>query len=416
MRRVLLFLWLALPASADVIYLKNGGKLEGKATEKDDAYVLETDFGSITIPKSDVEKIEKKEWTPKGGVRMPDKRRASLPEAYSHPFYAFKLYLPPRWKRGPNNGKSHCSFYGPKDVAYVPRIDLTIERDTSELAEYVAKYKGVLEKVYKDVSYPFEETATIRGSTAYQFSAVFRDGEIPYQVLWTFLANGDRKFFLSYACTYAWFDKYYSRIDAAMESFRAFAEPTAPVEQKKEFERHYNAGQEHYRKQEFQSALERYRKAVALLPDYPETHGLIGQACVRLKKFADAEKAYRKAIELDPEDAGDLYNLGVCLLQQSKHEAAIEALRKAVELAPDHEPALTNLGVAYLATDRAKEAKEVLEQAAEADPESPLAHYNLGIAYEQLGEKKAAEREFKDTLQLDPTHAGAKEGLKRLKP
>jgi len=415
MRVLLAFLALSSPVLADVLYLKNGGKLEGRVSEKGDSYVLETDFGSITVKKADVERLEKKEWAPKGGLRMPDKRRSSLPESYAHPFYAFRVYLPPKWRRGPNNGKSHCSFYGPKDIAYTPRIDLSIERDSSELAAYVAKYKSVLEQVYKKVDYPFEETTTLQGNTAYQFSAVFRDGEIPYQVLWTFVASGDRKFFFSYACTHAWFDKYYSRIDAAMKSLRIYPEPTAPVEKKKEFEQHYNAGQEHYRKQEYKEALERYRKAAALLPEYPEIHSLIGQACVRLRNFADAEKAYGKAIELDPEDAGNQYNLGVCLLQQSKYEPAIAALSEAAELLPDHEPALTNLGVAYLATDKAEEAKETLAKAAEADPESPLAHYNLGIAYERLDDKKAAEREFKDTLQLDKNHQGAKEGLARVR-
>lgn len=399
----------------DVVHLKNGGKLEGKVVEREDAYVLQTEYGSITLQKSEVERIEPKEWAPKGGFKPDVKRRVSLPESYSHPFYAFKLYLPPKWKRGANVGKAHCSFYGPKDVAYIPRIDLMIERDSSELGVYVKKYKDVLEKTYPGVTFPFEEATTVLGNTAYQFSAVFRDGEIPYQILWTLIAKDDRKFVIAYSCTFAWFGRYFPRVDAAMRTLRIYAESAAPVAQKKEFEQHYNAGQESYRKQDYQGALERYRKAAALIPEYPEIHTLVGQAHVRLRNFTDAEGAYRKAIELDPADAANQYNLGVCLLQQSKYDGAIAALSKSVELSPDFEPALTNLGVAYLATDQEKKAKETLEKAAEADPESVAAHFNLGIAYEKLGDKRAAERQFKDTLSLDPSHSGARDGLERVK-
>lgn len=408
-------LLLALTILPDIVWLKNGGKLEGNVVAKGDSYVIETDFGSITVKKADVDRVEKKEWKPKGGPKMPEKGRASLPDSYSHPFYAFKIYLPQGWNRGPTNGKMHCSFYGPKDVAYIPRLDLLIERNAVELGDYVAKYKEAYGKVYKDITYPFEEATTIQGNTAYQFSAVFRDGEIPYQVLWTFVAKGDRKFVLSFACTLAWFDKYYSPINGAVRTFRIYEESTAPKEQKEEFQKLYNAGQDQYKKGEYANALENFRKASAIIPAYPEIHGLIGQSCLRLKQLKNAEEAYRKAIELDAEDAGNHHNLGICLLQMNEYAKAIETLTKAADLAPDLEPALTNLAAAYLGTDRPQRAKEILEKSLELNPTSVPGHYNLGIAYERLNEPKPAEREFKEVLKLDPNHSGAKEALARLK-
>jgi tetratricopeptide (TPR) repeat protein len=408
-------LLLALIIFPDIVYLKNGGKLEGNVVPKGDSYVIETDFGSITVKKADVERVEKKEWKPKGGPKMPEKGRASLPESYSHPFYSFKIYLPQGWNRGPNHGRMHCSFYGPKDIAYIPRIDLLIERNTAELGAYVAKFKEAYAGMYKDITFPFEEATTIQGNTAYQFSAVFRDGEIPWQVLWTFVANGDRKFVLSYACTLAWFDKYYAPVNGAMRTLRIYREPAATKEQKEEFQKLYNAGQDHYKKNEYAKALDLFRKAAAIIPDYPEIHTLIGGACLRLKQLKNADDAYRKAIALDPHDAGNHHNLGICLLQQDEYSQAIETLSKAVELAPDLEPALTNLAAAYLGTDRPARAKEILEKSLELNPTSVPGHYNLGLAYERLNEPKSAEREYKEVLKLEPNHAGAKEALARLR-
>ena len=52
-----LFCLLALPASADIIRLKNGSTIEGKATVSGDTVVIEMDFGTITVQRADVTKI-----------------------------------------------------------------------------------------------------------------------------------------------------------------------------------------------------------------------------------------------------------------------------------------------------------------------------------------------------------------------
>jgi hypothetical protein len=63
MRAVLvcsLVVLLAAPAWADVVHLKNGGRVEGKVTDKGDSYLVKHRFGSLTVKKSDVVSIEKK--------------------------------------------------------------------------------------------------------------------------------------------------------------------------------------------------------------------------------------------------------------------------------------------------------------------------------------------------------------------
>ncbi len=408
-----LALVLTLLASADIVHLKNGGKMEGRVTEKGDAYVVENEYGSITIPKSDVERIEKKEWKPK--VRPKMKPRVNLPESYSHPFYAFKIYLPEGWRRGESTGKAHCSFYGPKDVAYIPRMDLHIERKSVDLADHVRAYREAIKKAYPDADFPHQETSTIQGNLACQFGAVFRDGEVPLHTLWTFVVREGRIYMLSFTCTVAWYEKYAPRVDGSVRTLRIYREPAASKEQREKFTRLHTAGIDDYRNGRFPEALERFREAASLVPEYPEIHGLVGQSALRTGDVVAAEAAYRKAVQLDSEDGGHHYNLGLCLLHQSKTDEAIESLKKATLLQPEFEPALTNLGVAYLAGGKADRAKLVLEKALEVNPESVLAHFHLGLTLEKLGDRKGAEREFRETLKIDSSHAGAKDGLGRLK-
>jgi tetratricopeptide (TPR) repeat protein len=57
---LLLALLVATPALADVVHLKNGGRVEGTVKDLGDKYRIDHRYGSLTVPKADVTKIEKK--------------------------------------------------------------------------------------------------------------------------------------------------------------------------------------------------------------------------------------------------------------------------------------------------------------------------------------------------------------------
>ena len=413
MRSIALLLLLALPASADILYLKNGGKIEGKVTRQKNSYLVETDLGKVTVKKADVIRIEKKEYVPKKPA-MPEKMRTLLREKYANPFLGLKLYLPPNWTRGKSHGKAVCSFYGPTDGAYAPRIDLIYTSSRVELGKYVAMYKKAYRDLDPQVMFLLDKAFTIRDMTAYQFSAIFRSGGIPFQTLFTFLAKDGRKWVLTYACTHAWFPKYYDRVDAAMRSMRLYPAWDLPEEDKRRYADLFTKAEDFYRKKKYRSALSRYGKAAKILPGYPEIHESLGRTHWRLKAHAKAEAAYRKAIEIDPEDTDYHYNLGVILLLQEREDDAVASLEKAVKFGPEMGAARTNLGVAYLATDQVEKAREILEEAVLVDPESVPAQYNLGLACERQGDLKKARRHFKDVLYLDPKHKEAKKALNRV--
>lgn len=415
-RMALTFLLLfCSPLSADVVHLKNGGKIEGRVTETPDGYRIETATGVITLEKHEVDRIERKDYAPPPPKPQPPKLRARLDASYAHPFLAFKIQLPARWVRGPGHGKATCSFYGQKDVAFTPRIDLFIERNGKTVAEIAEQYREAFRKAYPDATFEGEEVMKIHGTDARRFLVRFHAKEIPEQSAWTFVAKDGRLYVTSFHCTVAAFDRYWLPIDAAMRSLRIFDEPQAAPEQKEKFVKLYQEGEKAYRDQKWPEALTHFRSAAALLPGWADIHGSIGTVSLKLKRYSDAEQALRKAMEIDAGDFSYPYNLGVCLLQLSKHDEAAAVLRKATELDPESEPACTNLGVAFLAGNQYEEAKVPLERAVELDPEAPAAHYNLGLAYEGLGRASDAQRQFQDTLSLDPKHAGARESLKRLK-
>jgi tetratricopeptide (TPR) repeat protein len=410
-RAALALLLLASLALADVVHLKNGGKLEGRVREEGDQYVIETVTGTIKVKREDVLRIEKKDFT----LPLPAKRRTRLAESYAHPFFGFKIYLPPRWLRGETHGKVSMSFYGPKDQAYIPRVDLIVERAKSDLGTIVGRFKGAFEKAYPDVKFVRDSAVAGPAGEGYLFVAEFNDGAIATNAMWTFYVSGDRAFIMSFTITKAWADRYLDVIEASMRSLRIYAEPKATIEQKQEFDREYRAAGEAYKKSDLDAAIRAYKRCAELLPEFAEAHAALATAYMKKANYADAEVALRKALAIDGDDYTFNYNMGVCALKQDKLDTAVAHLEKAVSADPNSEPALTNLGVAHLARDRVDAAIEALKRAVEADPESSTAHYNLGMAHEKKGSWKDAEREFKETLKIDAGHAGAKDGLARLK-
>lgn len=416
MRSFLALLLLSGLAFGDIVHLKSGGKVEGKVVEKGDKVEIETATGTVTVGRDEILRIEKKDFAAPKGL-APKKVNAKLGASYSHPFYSFKMYLPPKWQRGKEQGATHVSFWGPKEVAYQPRIDLRIVSAKKELIDFVTAWKDEFKKLFKDVQFPFEEAVTIRGKLSYLFSVTFTEAElaIAQQALYMFVADGDRTLILSFACSRAWFERYYGMVDASMKSLRLYPVPAAGAAEKQQFVNAYNKAEADYRAGKLAEALAGFQESSRLVPEFGDLHATLGTVNMKLNRFPDAEAAYRKAIAVDPDDAGPHYNLGVCLYRQAKYDQAVESLKKAVALDPTMEPALTNLGVCYLARDLNDPAREALEKAVAADPESAPAHYNLGLALERLDRKRDAEREYKEALKLDPKHQGAQESLDRLR-
>ncbi len=416
MRLLILLLLLATPAAGDVVHLRNGGKIEGRVTVHEDKYVIDIGRGTVSVPKDEVLRIEKKPWNPPGVPKPPPQTPAKLTSSYAHPFYALKIGLPSGWRRGKEHARATLSFWGPKERFYQPRMDLFLEKNDKDLADYVARYKAAFKKNYNAISFPHEEITTLSGKTAYLIHVTFSNGDPPilYRSMWTFIDDGARKFVLSFTCTTAWFDRYHAGVDASMRSIRIQPAPEATIEEKKRFLEVYRKARTVYDEGSYKEALKLFEEASRIVPGFADLHGTLGTVRMRLKDLPGAEAAYRKAVEIDPADADHAYNLGVCLLMQSKHDDAIAALKKAIELNPTMESALTNLGAAYLAKDLVDPARKTLEKAVLEDPESAAAHYNLGTAYERLKRPRDAEREYREALKLDPRHERAKEALERL--
>jgi hypothetical protein len=120
-----------------------------------------------------------------------------------------------------------------------------------------------------------------------------------------------------------------------------------------------------------------------------------------LGRHQDAVESYKQAIRIKPDYADAHYNLGVAYGKLGRYQDEIEAYRQAIRIKPDYADAHYNLGVAYGKLGRHQDAVEAYKQTIRIKPDDAGAHYNLGGTYFMTGDKGLALEEYKILKTLD---------------
>ena len=154
-----------------------------------------------------------------------------------------------------------------------------------------------------------------------------------------------------------------------------------------------------------QDAVENYKQAVKINPEYAEAHYNLGIAYGKLGRRQDEVESYKQAIKIRPDYAKVYVNLGVAYEALGRYQDAVETYKQIIRIEPDYADAYINLGVAYYRLGRYKDAVEPYKQAIKIRPDYALAHYALGVDYLAIGDKGAAVEEYKILKTLDAQKA-----------
>ena len=223
----------------------------------------------------------------------------------------------------------------------------------------------------------------------------------------------------------------------------------------KDFRWAYLLGKLHERAGDVNAAIDYYKAARNLRPDYLPLFVSLGNISLQLNRLAEAEGFFRGALALNEQSAAAQYGLGQAALSGRSYAEAVRYLEKALVLAPEANRIHYALAMAYrglnnlekaqahlalsgsvgvraadplldglqdlikgarlhlirgkMALDarRFTEAADEFRKAIVAQPESIPAHFNLGAALTQTGDLRGAAAQFQEVLRLDPNHANA---------
>jgi hypothetical protein len=122
-------------------------------------------------------------------------------------------------------------------------------------------------------------------------------------------------------------------------------------------------------------------------------------------KLEKAIDAYKRAIRVTPDFTEAHINLGAAYYRLGHYQKAAREFQTGVHLEPDNAEWYCRLGSAYLALFRYQGAANAYKQAIRIDPNLARAHYFLGLTHLGLGNQGAALEEYKILKTIDPKKA-----------
>jgi Tfp pilus assembly protein PilF len=149
-------------------------------------------------------------------------------------------------------------------------------------------------------------------------------------------------------------------------------------------------------------ALQELSKAEALNPANPEVLNALGFAYWMRKEHFLAEEKFRKAVALKPDYSEAWNNLAAMFIEQGRYGEAVGPAEQALKNVyyGTQERALANLGWALHKSGRGEEGEKRLRQAIEVAPSFPLARRNLALLLAERGDHRRAVEQFDAALRL----------------
>jgi tetratricopeptide (TPR) repeat protein len=143
-------------------------------------------------------------------------------------------------------------------------------------------------------------------------------------------------------------------------------------------------------------------------------HYNLGLLLRREGKLDEAIEHYRAAIQLSPDYVDALNNLGNALALKGQTAEATEYYRRALQIRPDSLDALNNLAAALSLTGHGDEAIQVYKRFVQLKPNDPEAHFKLGHLLVGLGHRDEAQAQFEEALRLKPDYPEVRAQLRQL--
>ena len=157
-----------------------------------------------------------------------------------------------------------------------------------------------------------------------------------------------------------------------------------------------------------------FRHTIAVTENNYVAYYNLGTALATRGQLDEALDDFREALQIRPDYAEPHNNLGIILVMRGNLEEAIQHFHEALRFRPNYADAHLNLGFALVSQGKFDEANQQYWEVLRLAPDNAYAHLNLGIALARLGRRGEAVAQLLEALRLKPDFAEAKEQLRVL--
>ncbi len=124
-------------------------------------------------------------------------------------------------------------------------------------------------------------------------------------------------------------------------------------------------GNYYFGQQDLASAIEHYKKATEIAPNFSPTWNILGYAYRQQGDYANAEQAFKKYVELIPNDPNPYDSYAELLLKMGRYDDSIVQYRKALSIDPHFAPSHFGISADLTYMGKPQEAEAELEKMAE---------------------------------------------------
>ncbi len=169
-------------------------------------------------------------------------------------------------------------------------------------------------------------------------------------------------------------------------------------------QREYEKGVAAAGKRKLEEAVARFRKAIAIFPDYDDAYIQLSLAHLGQAAYAEAQEVLAKAVAVNEKNAQAYALLGVAYREQGRLAEAARAFEQSLGLQERSWFAHLELGETLVRMSRAEEALPHAQRAHALNPATPTTHLLLYKTLILRSENAQALTELDEFLKLYPQH------------
>ena len=154
----------------------------------------------------------------------------------------------------------------------------------------------------------------------------------------------------------------------------------------------------------YDKAINVWKKAIEINPEFVEGLNNLGNAFLKIKKFDEAIEYLNDALKLKPDFFETYYTLSEVFFHKAMYEASLKNLDKALNLKPDHLPTINNKIKLLLKMSKKEDALKFLDKVIPYHPKNSELYNEKAEILSDLGMNSRSLNTYKTILMIDPNY------------
>ena len=164
----------------------------------------------------------------------------------------------------------------------------------------------------------------------------------------------------------------------------------------------FNEGNNSYKRRDLEGALAAYMEVLKIDESFYQAHYQIGVIQAKMGDRTTAINHYQKALDIAPDFYKGYYAMALSQKANSDMQGALSSLESAIKIHPGYDKAYGAMGDIYIEDKNYEKAIVILNTSIQVNPQYTKGYLSLGIAYSDQEKYDLAQPPLEMATSLDP--------------